>query len=60
MKKYGVDQTGYSKTKTADPSEDTPKCPECEKPTEDDSNSLVCPTHGTKPFEVKKDGKEED
>ena len=61
MEKYGVDESGYGKEKTAERGEDKaePKCPVCGNSLDTGSPQLVCPHCGTKPFEVK-DAEEKD
>ena len=47
MDKFGVDET--KQTKTA--SEGLRKCPECGAVVKEHGKILLCPVHGSKPFE---------
>lgn len=49
MDKFGVDETNAKTAKTA--SDGERKCPECGEVLKQHGNVLLCPTHGSKPFE---------
>lgn len=48
MDKYGVDETGKGLNKEA-----AKNCPECGAALEKHGSVVVCPKHGTEPFEGK-------
>jgi len=50
MKKYGVDETPTTGQKTAAV---LSKCPVCGKPLIKEGKVLLCPKHGSEPFESK-------
>ena len=50
MDKYGVDESATEKEKLA-----SKGCPECGRAPERHGNLLVCPVHGTEPFERPKE-----
>jgi len=50
MEKYGVDEAGAELEKVA-----TGGCPLCGKKPERHGKLLMCPTHGSEPFETKKE-----
>jgi hypothetical protein len=47
MKKYGVDESPTHK----EASDDSSLCPKCSKPVKTHGKVLLCPDHGSKPFE---------
>lgn len=47
MDKFGVDETKAAKTA----SDGSRKCPECGAELKKHGTVLLCPTHGSKPFE---------